>query len=83
MARITKKPIRRCRIQFTVHPELHKRYATYLTRAKTLYLNIDFSHDFEEWLKTQLDQIGKELNKVEIEQNSSEKTHSSTIRRNS
>ena len=83
MARITKKPIRRCRIQFTVHPELHKRYAAYLTRAKALYLNIDFSHDFEEWFKTQLDQIGKELGKVEIEQNSSENTHSSTTRRNS
>ena len=83
MARITKKTIRRCRIQFTVDPELHKRYAAYFTRAKALYLNIDFSNDFEEWLKTQLDQIGKELDKIEIEQNISEKTHPSTIRRNS
>jgi hypothetical protein len=83
MARITQKTIRRCRIQFTVHPELHKRYAAYLTRAKALNLNIDFSHDFEEWLKTQLDQIGRELDNVEIEQNSSDKPHSSTIRRES
>ncbi len=88
MARITKKTIRRCRIQFTVHPELHERYTAQLTLAKTLCLQIDFSHDFEEWFKNQLEQIGQELSKIETEQTNSHTTHSSntspsTIRRNS
>jgi len=88
MARITKKTIRRCRIQFTVDPNLHERYTAYLTQAKALCIQIDFSHDFEEWLKNQLEQIGQELSKIETEQTNSHTTHSSdnspsTIRRNS
>lgn len=75
MARITKKTIRRCRIQFTVHPELHEQYSAHLIQAKALCLHIDFSHDFEEWFKSQLEQVEQELSKIKTEQTSSRTIH--------
>jgi hypothetical protein len=64
MAYISQKNNRRHRLQFTVRPGLYERYERYLSHAKTNQLVIDFSHDFEEWLLSQLNQVEEELNSL-------------------
>lgn len=68
MALITKKNMRRHRIQFTMSCGLHERYTSYQVLAKNLGLAINLSDNFEEWFNIQLDKIGHELNRIETEQ---------------
>jgi hypothetical protein len=66
MVYIAQKNNRRYRLQFTISRRLYERYEWYLSYAKTNQLVIDFSHDFEDWLRDQLNQVGQELNSLEF-----------------
>lgn len=61
MAVIVDKKKRRFRMQFSISKEQHGLHQQCLQRAEKLGLTIDFSNDFERWLKSQLEQVNREL----------------------
>lgn len=61
MAVIVDKKKRRFRMQFSISKEQHGLHQQCLQRAEELGLSIDFSNDFERWLRTQLEQVNREL----------------------
>ena len=67
MAVIVDKKKRRFRMQFSISREQHGLHQQCLQRAEKMGLIIDFSNDFERWLKTQLEQVNREL--LQREQN--------------
>lgn len=67
MASITQKNNRRYRVQFTMSRELYETYQALLERASEQRVVIDFSHDFEEWFSNQLEQVSRELAKLEAQ----------------
>ena len=68
MARITEKNSRRFRVQFTMHRELYELYEASQIRAASQCLIIDFNQDFEDWFGQQLQQVQKELDRLEVRQ---------------
>lgn len=61
MSRITEKPTRRYRVQFTISKEAWSRYMTVETLAAELGQVIDYRTDFERWFLKLLDAVEKEL----------------------
>lgn len=66
MAIITHKNNRRCRVQFSMSPELYETYKKILTRVSKLQAVIDFGSDFEDWFRNELDQVSQMLEKEEV-----------------
>ena len=63
MAQITREKSARHRIQFSMRPEMHKRYTAYKQKAKSLGLEVDFKRNFENWFEGQLEQLARELDR--------------------
>jgi len=65
MATIVERSNKRNRVQFTVTCLLHNEYQRCLELAEKLTVSIDFSRDFERWFGGQLDQVSRELVRIE------------------
>lgn len=67
MAKILTKNTRRCRIQFSLPPELFDENKRINALADELAVVIDYSRDFERWLRVQLEQVNAELIRIRQE----------------
>lgn len=74
MASITERSNKRNRVQFTVSGILHKTYRGCLAQADQLKVTVDFCRDFERWFSGQLDQVSRDLDRLQ----SQSTTHSAT-----
>ena len=65
MAHFRKKPDGRCRVQFTLDCELHRRYVACRNRAKKLRYSIEFGSDFEAWFAGEIQEVERQLDEME------------------
>lgn len=76
MANITERSNKRNRVQFTVNCSLHKTYKGCLTQADQLKVTIDFCRDFERWFSGQLEQVSRDLDRLQSTVASGTSNHS-------
>ena len=67
MAIILEKQTRRNRVQFTMPRQLFEVHQRNLELAKKLGAIIDFNKDFERWFGAQIEQVSKELGRLNDE----------------